>query len=445
MDGGLLLTGGDDQNVLIWPTHSDPSSTSPLGYFTGHNGIILCVQTLDDVVYSCGADGLLIKYSIERAAKTPQSTTNADDATCEDAGVLKLAISSENKNIVLTAAQDGLVKLYDFRASSKEQSSLPKRNTIIEQNHVEFNPVFNNVFVTADTSDEIKLWDLRNFGHDSKPISVLTAPKRDVSSAVFSPDGMYIGAQIQNHFPVIFDARSSDNTAPLCELRVKPTTDHYYQSVITVKTPAFSYIGSQVVFACGSEDFNVHGFNISKDLNTKSGEGPVIVEDSDFTLTGGKSIINNVLIHPHLPLIYSSGVESIVRVYSPFSMNAKDDVVKPNVTRKRLPYIQLVNDYLSRHTLPEELRGNENKVLLTFDLLLGRDEMNDILDDMDDSDSEGELEEDGEEEGYEMANMSDSSEEEMAADRIDMLRRLFGGDEPEEEEPDDDEEDDEDL
>jgi len=37
-----------------------------------------------------------------------------------------------------------------------------------------------------------------------------------------------------------------------------------------------------------------------------------------FTLKSHRSIVNSLLFHPHLPLIYTAGVEKLVRMFSPF-------------------------------------------------------------------------------------------------------------------------------
>jgi hypothetical protein len=42
-------------------------------------------------------------------------------------------------------------------------------------------------------------------------------------------------------------------------------------------------------------------------------------------ITGSRSIINNLVFHPDLPLIATSGVEKTVRVFSPFPLSNPDD------------------------------------------------------------------------------------------------------------------------
>ncbi|TPX38546.1 hypothetical protein SeMB42_g06673 [Synchytrium endobioticum] len=416
----ILLSGGDDKRVLIWSTASSPESTSPLGAFTGHNGIIFCVQAQQGTIYSCGNDGLLLKYSMERAASTSStqqpsrnSETNADDVIlAADAGILKLSIHPENHHLVLTAAQDGLVKLFDFRSSSREQGSLPKDNKLTEHNHVEFNPGHPVLFVTTDLSNELKLYDIRMFGaSDCKPVLKMKSPKNDVSAAVFSPNGRYAVSQCHNHVPVIFDIHSYDSIdsatnslAPLCHLTVPETEHSAYLSSITIKTPSFQYIGDELVVCCGSEDFNVYGWrDLQVKLYSLSTASPMPpANDSleivnDFILPGARSIVNNVLIHPHQPRIYTSGVESVIRCYSPFSMS-QYETPPTLITRKPTPYPDLL-EYLER--LPSELDDTvDGKAIFFFDRLLGRESFRRRFTDMLDLSPDG----------MENENMSDDDE-----------------------------------
>ncbi|PWN48145.1 WD40 repeat-like protein [Violaceomyces palustris] len=51
---------------------------------------------------------------------------------------------------------------------------------------------------------------------------------------------------------------------------------------------------------------------------------PVEISRPSFTLEGGQSIINVALIHPTMPLIATSGIERVVRIYSPLPLGCMD-------------------------------------------------------------------------------------------------------------------------
>ncbi len=45
---------------------------------------------------------------------------------------------------------------------------------------------------------------------------------------------------------------------------------------------------------------------------------PQVIQKESFTLKPHRSIVNSTLFHPHFPLIFTAGVEKIVRQFSPF-------------------------------------------------------------------------------------------------------------------------------
>ncbi|KAL9940762.1 hypothetical protein V8E36_000250 [Tilletia maclaganii] len=91
-----------------------------------------------------------------------------------------------------------------------------------------------------------------------------------------------------------------------------------------------------------------------------------------FTLEGAQSITNTTLTHPHLPLIATSGIERLVRLYSPLPFSEHDDLpsdgtlsvplLKPGLTRRRgkKPYPpQGANDELDSIYIAQTLLAHQ--------------------------------------------------------------------------------------
>jgi WD40 repeat protein len=138
-------------------------------------------------------------------------------------------------------------------------------------NHVEFNPINPEIFVTSDDRGCILLFDWRNcFGSNWNDAALLgfttrqvqnekISPLVDIPSCSWSPDGKYLGAIFHNHFPTIYLANDPD---PICVLESKRNGDQFYQSRLTMKSGSFSETSGRLQFVAGSEDFRAYGWDI---------------------------------------------------------------------------------------------------------------------------------------------------------------------------------------
>ncbi|KAJ3405814.1 hypothetical protein HDV05_006342, partial [Chytridiales sp. JEL 0842] len=204
-DGDLLATGGDDLEVLLWRVFDNEPQMQPVARFKGHMSNIFSigfVKSSAHVMYSAGNDGSLIKYDITRASTTAtqkKPVKGSPEAIYDkhDGGILKLSVKPDNDDVVLTAAQDGLI-LWDVRCSNPVEH---QEETLNSLNSVMFNPADPNQFVTADDSGQLLLSDIRKLDDDygglmtyaTSLIRGHTSAKRlDITSAVFSPCGKYI-------------------------------------------------------------------------------------------------------------------------------------------------------------------------------------------------------------------------------------------------------------
>lgn len=98
----------------------------------------------------------------------------------ENAGVIKqsimtdykspLTIDSSQDNLILAGCEDGIVRLYDTRASKQNQvkTSFQAHQRCVTA--LKFNPQVENVFISGSHDGQVKLWDLRN---DEEPLAVL--------------------------------------------------------------------------------------------------------------------------------------------------------------------------------------------------------------------------------------------------------------------------------
>ena len=97
----------------------------------------------------------------------------------------------------------------------------------------------------------------------------------------------------------------------------------------------------------------------------------ILVPEPLFTLKSHRSIVNSVLFHPHLPLIYTAGVEKLVRIFSPFPFS-NPHILSSTQERDRGSRVQ---------THEAENLSEDASILNFFDMLTEADESMDIFSD----------------------------------------------------------------
>ena len=211
------------------------------------------------MLYSCGNDGYLVQYDLESEVALRKMIRNSvigDINLHHENAVTKLSIDPHCDTTILTASLDGSIQRWDSRLS--ENAGAIQMTT--PQNCVQFNPIFEHLFVTSDQNGGILLFDDRKaFGRECKPLKAFnTSLFRgriqgrivDIPSAVWSPNGIKIGAILNGFYPTIYNM---DDVDPLCFLTSPTTRYHGYKSVSTLKTGCFDSSGT--LFGCGSDDF----------------------------------------------------------------------------------------------------------------------------------------------------------------------------------------------
>lgn len=262
--GNLLATGGDDMRVLIWKFEDFESTWEPVHTLKGHVSNIFCIQfdSQSKHVYSCGNDGFLMHYDLESLSST---TTLAHEDSA-----LRLSISPISDNILLTAGQDWMIKLWDVRCNVS-QGTMERFGR--RQNYVEFNPTNPYLFITSDDRGAILLHDIRfafsvcdGDSHSKQQYlrqyttRMLTKDKisrpADVTSAAWSPCGNFIGANIQRGSPLIYEKEDPD---PICVLE-----DAKFSSLATIKTGSFSKAFGGLHYFAGSDSGSAFGWEIPR-------------------------------------------------------------------------------------------------------------------------------------------------------------------------------------
>ncbi|XP_053994567.1 DDB1- and CUL4-associated factor 5 [Hylaeus volcanicus] len=295
--GDLLVSGGDDKRVLLWRVEQAIQGVGrPSVMKAQHISNIFCLgyDSSKTKIFSAGNDDQVIVHDLR--------TGDVVNFFLHEKPVYGLSIHPHNDNIFASACDDGRVLIYDIRGSSAmETFCLAQYKSAFHS--VMFNPMESKMLATANAKEGVSMWDVRKplepvlrYGNESSAQSCMNVR--------FNAAGNRLLALRRRLPPVLY---AVDSSTHLCQF------DHpgYYNSC-TMKSCCFAGDNDQYVLS-GSDDFNLYMWKIPS-------EGVKWVDSAHMVLRGHRSIVNQVRYNQASCIFASSGVEKIVKIWSPFSL-----------------------------------------------------------------------------------------------------------------------------
>lgn len=297
--GDLLVSGGDDRRVLIWNVEQAVYGVAKtVAMRSQHTSNIFCLgfDSTNHKVFSAGNDDQVIVHDAV--------TGEAVNFFIHEQPVYGLSIDPLNDNVFASACDDGRVLIYDIREpTNSEPFCLARYKSSFHA--VMFNPLEPRILTTANSKEGVGLWDVR------RPIQLLMkygnhTISQSCMSVRFNHTGSHILALRRRLPPVLYAIQSPDH---LCQF------DHpgYYNSC-TMKSCCFAGANDEYVLS-GSDDFGLYVWKIPS-----SEEKDQWVEGAHMVLHGHRSIVNQVRYNPSNCIIASSGVEKLIKFWSPFAL-----------------------------------------------------------------------------------------------------------------------------
>ncbi|XP_039598220.1 DDB1- and CUL4-associated factor 5 [Polypterus senegalus] len=298
--GEWLVSGGDDRRVLLW--HMEKaihSQAKPVKLKGEHLSNIFCLafDSTNKRIFSAGNDEQVILHDVERG-----ETLNV--FLHEDA-VYGLSVSPINDNVFASSSDDGRVLIWDTREPPHgEPFCLANYPSAFHS--VMFNPVEPRLLATANSKEGVGLWDIR------KPRSSLLRYGGNLSlqsamSVRFNSTGTQLLALRRRLPPVLYELHS--------RLPIFQFDNQGYFNSCTMKSCCFAGDHDQYILS-GSDDFNLYMWKIPKD--PEAGGPGRVVNGAFMVLKGHRSIVNQVRFNPYTYMICSSGVEKVIKVWSPY-------------------------------------------------------------------------------------------------------------------------------
>ncbi|XP_078590919.1 uncharacterized protein LOC144870514 [Branchiostoma floridae x Branchiostoma japonicum] len=295
--GDFLISGGDDRRVLLWKLDQALHDQGQPAEMKGHHiSNIFCLAFSSDNsrIFSAGNDEQVILH--DTASRETKDVFRHEDA------VYGLSVDPNNDNVFASACDDGRVLIWDIRENpTAEPFCLANYTSAFHA--VVYNPVEPRLLATANSKEGIALWDIR------KPRSCVqrfggSLTSDSAMSVKFNALGTQVMGLRRRLPPVLYNLHSD---VAACQF------DHpgYYNSC-TMKSCCFAGDRDQYLLS-GSDDFNLYLWRIPEDTELE----PRVVT-AHMVLKGHRSIVNQVRFNSATHLVVSSGVEKVIKVWSPF-------------------------------------------------------------------------------------------------------------------------------
>ncbi|KAL0127516.1 hypothetical protein PUN28_003060 [Cardiocondyla obscurior] len=357
--GDLLVSGGDDRRVLLWRVEEAiQGKGKPTVMKSQHVSNIFCLgyDSSKTKIFSAGNDDQVIVHDLR--------TGESLNIFLHEKPVYGLSIHPHNDEVFASACDDGRVFIYDIRSNNAMETLAQYKSAF---HSVMFNPADPRMLATANAKEGVSMWDIRK---PLEPVLCYGSQHQNCMNVRFNSMGNRLLALRRRLPPVLY---AVDSPTYLCEF------DHsgYYNSC-TMKSCCFAGENDEYVLS-GSDDFNLYMWKIPPMDGSKAW-----VESAHMVLRGHRSIVNQVRYNQASCIFASSGVEKIIKIWSPFPLGSgclgglKRDAGKRERQRRVFThdeYIGLVlrSGQFMTHDYSHQSTKEDPRMMAFFDSLVQRE------------------------------------------------------------------------
>ncbi|CAD5232070.1 unnamed protein product [Bursaphelenchus xylophilus] len=294
-DENYLLSGGDDCRVFLWNAHDllltqDPKPCKIMDTYHTSNIFSVDISTDGKVGFSAGNDRMFYAHDLESGSGV-YSLIGGGSFHRVDA-------HPTSDNICVATNEDGRFHIVDIRA--KEQTAY---NVKCCAYSAVYNPQHPELLLIATRKKGMTIRDIRKPEDDMITFNDGTHNRtKKATFARWSPNGESAAAVISGAGLVYCNVYSE---------KMIGLYDPDYVNSCTMKSCEF--IGEDYIL-CGSDKWDIYAWKIPKNQQDVTEVAEAV------KLEGHRSIVNHIRYSSANNLIASSGVEKVIKCWSPYEM-----------------------------------------------------------------------------------------------------------------------------
>ncbi|XP_067938953.1 DDB1- and CUL4-associated factor 5-like [Watersipora subatra] len=316
----LLASGGDDRRVLIWPVSESLTicKTNPQFHVMKEthvrNVFAVSFNASDQLLLSAGNGGKIMVHDVP--------TGVLKESFALDQPVYSIDADPSNDFVFTLATHEGEAFIYDLRSNERPVLFAKSDESI---HSVQYNPACSQYLASVSSDSTPLLWDLRNL---AKPVLVYGycgEEKYKGMSVSFNKYGTRLLAIGRWSHPLVYDTLSP---RPLHHFY-----DSGYSCACTLKNGCWAGPNHEFI-ATGSDDFGVYMWEVP-DISCPDNE---FIDTASRVLRGHRSIVTQVQYNETYSIMASSGVEKLLKLWSPFSISGTEG--RAREPQQRYIYLQ---------------------------------------------------------------------------------------------------------
>uniref|UniRef100_J3N4K5 Uncharacterized protein n=1 Tax=Oryza brachyantha TaxID=4533 RepID=J3N4K5_ORYBR len=368
-DGDTLISGSDDQMVMLW---NWDTGAVKLQFHSGHSDNVFQARfmpyTDDQTIVTCAADGEVRLAKVADGGDVPTTLLGDHDGRAH-----KLAIEPGSPYIFYSCGEDGLVQHFDLRTNTATnlflcRNSLSKSglSSSIHLNAITIDPRNPNLLAVGGSNCYARVYDIRKYKWDGSsdfgcpsdcycPPHLIDNWSVGITGLAFSHQSeLLISYNDENIY--LFSKNGGLGPDPKSSNKIEANKGSKSTMVasegdVDQPAPPQMYAGHRncetvkgVTFIGPNHEYVASGSDCGRLFIWRKRDGKLL-----RAMEGDECVVNCIEPHPHTMTIASSGIDNDVKIWTPTATERAPVVnveeLKPRKRRTKLWDL----------TLPEQL------------------------------------------------------------------------------------------